>query len=517
MNFAFELQTLLATQTPLLHVITYEEDRALQAVLGLRDGFEAYGVTTWDHADGFVTHRKGAAELPNKECNPESLLPYLVEKMPENHIVVLKDFHHVWRAKPGYITRKLRNMIPKLRSKNQFLLMLTPPLPADNGLPRELKHDSVTLEVPLPTQEELDRLFTAFTASLDRNTLPRPELRHKIIESALGLSTLQARLAFARSYAASSRFDERAIESITWAKQQIIRDMGALEFWPTQTAEGDVGGLDLLKNWLKLRELGFSAEAQKQGIPFPRGVALIGIPGTGKSLSAKMLSGLWKLPLLRLDVGALFSSGLGESEAAMRRAISLAETVSPCILWVDEMEKAFAGVNAGNINSGASTRLFGTFLTWMQEHQKPVFVIATANEIEGLPPELMGRFDQTFFLDLPNADERRAIWNIHLKNARVQFPERSFRLPELVNASQGLVGREIARVVVDAQFRAFADGNREMTQQDLIESTTKIVPLSRSHAERIENLRRWKTDGRAMPATSDEITAAPGRARNVIV
>ncbi len=300
------------------------------------------------------------------------------------------------------------------------------------------------------------------------------------------------------------------IELVTWAKRRVIRESGALEFWPAHEGEADVGGLDLLKLWLKKREDGFKSEAREAGLPFPRGVALIGIPGTGKSLSAKMLSGLWKLPLLRLDVGTLFASLLGESEANMRKAIMLAETVSPCILWIDEMEKAFAGSGAGSLNSGAATRLFGTFLTWMQEHRTPVFVIATANDVSALAPELMGRFDRTFFLDLPNAAERRAIFLIHLKRAGVSFPERQFRLDELVEKSRGMVGREIERAVREAQFTAFADGNREIEQADLLSALAETVPLSRSHQEVIEHLRRWKTEGRAFPASREDPAAAEG-------
>jgi SpoVK/Ycf46/Vps4 family AAA+-type ATPase len=259
-----------------------------------------------------------------------------------------------------------------------------------------------------------------------------------------------------------------------------------------------------MKVWLKKREAAFSAEARRVGLPFPRGVALIGIPGTGKSLSAKMLSGLWKLPLLRLDVASLFGSLLGESEQNMRKAIILAETASPCILWIDELEKAFAGVGAGGLNSGAPTRIFGTFLTWMQEHQSAVFVIATANDVAAIPIEMMSRFDRVFFLDLPNDNERRDIFKIHLKNAGIAFPDRQFNLEELVEKSRGMVGREIERAVREAQFTAFAENNREIEQADLFASLAETVPISKSHQEAIEILRRWKTEGRAFPASSGE-------------
>jgi len=503
MNLKSELADLMAAQVPLIHLVTYEEERVLKTLLDL-DGARELGITSWDLADGFVSHRPGQHEFPKKDCGSDTILPHVAEKMPRNHVLLLKDFHHSWLAKRGYNTRKLRNLAPKLRSQNQFIFFTTPPLPAEQDLPLELKDDVVVLQVPLPDQRELEALFTEVTARLDRGHLPNPAVRDKLLQSALGLTTTQARLAFSRVWAAYKRFDERGIDLITWAKKQVIKESGALEFWPAHEGEADVGGLDLLKLWLKKREAGFQSEAREAGLPFPRGVALIRIPGTGKSLSAKMLSGLWKLPLLRLDVGTLFGSLLGESEQNMRKAIMLAETVSPCILWIDEMEKAFAGSGAGTLNSGAPTRVFGTFLTWMQEHRTPVFVIATANDVSALVPELMGRFDRTFFLDLPNDGERLAIFLIHLRNAGIDFADKRFRMPELVEHSRGMVGREIERAVRESQFTAFADGNREIEQVDLLAALAETVPLSKSHQEVIENLRKWKTEGRAFPASSED-------------
>jgi len=509
-----ELAALIAAQVPLIHLVTYEEDRVLQTVLEV-DAAKEFGIASWDVADGFQAHRAGAETLPTKDCTTDTVLPHLAAKLPGRYLMVLKDFHHCWTAKRGYITRKLRNMVPHLRAHRQHLVFLTPPLDAAHGLPLELKDDVVVVEVPLPGQGDLERLFDDVTANLGRSKNPRPEVKDKLISSALGLTTTQARLAFSRVWAQYRAFDERGIELVTWAKRQVIRESGALEFWPADAGEADVGGLDLLKAWFHKRETAFSAAARETGLPFPRGVALIGIPGTGKSLSCKMLSGLWTLPLLRLDVGALFASLLGESEQNIRRAIMLAETVSPCILWVDEMEKGFAGISAQSINAGAATRVFGTFLTWMQEHRTPVFVIATANDVTALPPELMGRFDRTFFLDLPNETERREIFLIHLTNAGATFPEREYDLAELVEKSRGFVGREIERAVREAQFAAFADENRQIEQDDLLAALAETVPLSKSHQEVIEALQTWKTEGRAFPASSEEQREA-GSGKRVI-
>ena len=506
LNLADELSGLFRANVPLINLVTYEEDRVIRTIEGLDSKL---GVYAWDMADGLKVIREAAQSMPKKELTSDTLLNFLADQAPHGCVVVLKDFHHTWNQKKGPVTRKLRNLAPILRAKNQFLVMLTPV----RDLPVELRDDVVMLDVAPPGIDDLGRLFEEITSQLPREQLPRREVREKLISSALGLTTNQARLAFSQVFAQFGRFDDRGIERITYAKRQVIRESGALEFWPAEEGEADVGGLDLLKGWLAKRELAFSEEARQARLPYPRGVALIGIPGTGKSLSAKMTSGLWKLPLLRLDVGAVFGSLLGESEQNIRKAIQLAETVSPCILWVDELEKAFAGGSAGLSGSGAATRVFGTFLTWMQERKSPVFVIATANDISALPLELMGRFDRTFFLDLPNTGERRQIFLIHLKRAGVAFPERSLKLDKLVKCSFGFVGREIERAVREAQFTAFADENREIEQQDLETALAEVVPISKSHAGVIEDLQKWKKEGLASPASSEEVVATAGRGR----
>ena len=506
MNLKDELEALFGANIPMINLITYEEERVIRSIREMSGDF---GIYSWDVADGFSCIREGKDAFPKKEVTTDTLLPHIAGKAPSGYVFLFKDFHHSWTQKKAYITRKLRNMAPELRKKNQFIIFITPTL----DLPLELKDDVVTLHVPLPDGSEMERLFDDVTRHLDRGRLPQRDLRGKLVTSALGLTTNQARLAFSRVWARFRKFDERGIDLVTWAKREVIRESGALEFWPAEEGEADVGGLDLMKAWLKKREVAFTPEARKEGLPFPRGVALIGIPGTGKSLSAKMLSGLWKMPLLRLDVGAIFESLLGESEKHMRRAIMLAETVSPCILWIDEMEKAFAGAGPGALNAGAATRVFGSFLTWMQEHKSPVFVISTANDVSALPPELMGRFERTFFLDLPNALEREAIFMIHLKRAGEIDAKRRFRMNELVEKSRGLVGREIERAVREAQFTAYADGNREIEQDDLHAAIVETVPISQSHADVIESLRKWKTEGRAFPASSEEQreSITPGR------
>ncbi len=500
MSIKDELSSLLAAGVPLVNLITYEEDRIVR-LLGAIEAAEKLGITVWDIADGFRSIRRGEAAFPHRDCSPDGVLGYIHDSSPTGHIFVLRDFHQVWRQFPAVTTRKLRNMAPQLRARRIFLLFTTP----CSELPAELRDDVVVTHVPLPDEEELTALFDKLTAHLLDSVLPDQAVKERLISSALGLTTNQARLAFSRVMARYRCFDDRGIEIVTSTKREIIRENGALEYWPAEEGEASVGGLEALKAWLKKRAVGFTPLARAAHVPYPRGVALIGIPGTGKSLCAKLLSGLWKMPLLRLDVGALFGAYVGESEGNMRQAIQLAETVSPCILWIDEMEKAFAGssVAASGLSSGAASRVFGTFLTWMQERKSPVFVFATANDVEGLPPELMSRFDRTFFLDLPRADERKQIFSIHLSKAGEAFPERRFELKELVERTKGFVGREIEQVVREAQFTALADEHREVRQEDLLHAIDEVVPLSKSHAEVIEEIRRWRREGRAFAASYD--------------
>jgi len=505
MNLRQELGALMAAQVPLIHLVTYEEDRVLRVLMELEEA-RNLGVTTWDIADGFKALREAQEKFPLKDCTTDTILAHVAEKMPHGHVLVLKDFHHCWTSKRGYITRKLRNMVPRLRAQSQYLIFTTPPLAEEQDLPRELKDDVVVLPVPLPAQHELEQLFDEVTTRLDKGRLPRAAIKEKLLQSALGLTTTQARLALSRIWATYKQFDERGIDLVTWAKQRVIKESGALEFWPAVAVEADVGGLDLMKDYLRGREQCFAADKRDALDKPPRGILLAGIPGTGKSLSAKMIAGLWKWPLLRLDLGAIFGSLLGESEKNLRLAVDLADTVSPCILWIDEVEKAFAGSGpqSSPFSSGAPSRVLGTFLTWAEEHRTPVYLVGTANELAILPGELIGRFDCVFFVDLPNTREREEIFRIHLKRAGIVFPDRQFKLRELVDASRGFVGREIERAIRESRIAALLDGNREITQPDVLKQLQRTVPLSKSHQEVIETLRKWKTEGRAYPASSDD-------------
>jgi SpoVK/Ycf46/Vps4 family AAA+-type ATPase len=325
-----------------------------------------------------------------------------------------------------------------------------------------------------------------------------------LAQAALGLTAAQAKRAFAKAIVRDEVLDDRGIDAVVAEKKAIIRESQALEFYAAEETPDDVGGLDSLKRWLSLRERAFTEEAAAYGLPAPKGLALIGIPGTGKSLTAKMIGGLWRLPLLRLDIGALFGSLVGESEERVRRALQLAETVAPCVLWIDELEK---GLSGGDLDGGTSQRVFGTILTWMQEKTAPVFVVATANDVTALPPETLrrGRFDEIFFLDLPTEEERREIITVHLRKRR-RDPG-AFDIHHLAQISDGFTGAELEQSIVDALYHAFSE-DRDVHTADVTAAVGRAVPLSRSQREVIERLRAWLREGRAQSASFAEVAQA---------
>ena len=324
--------------------------------------------------------------------------------------------------------------------------------------------------------------------------------REKLAQAAVGLSSAQAQRVFARAVTAGGTLDDRHIDLVTDEKKQIIRESNALEYYAVTETPDAVGGYGALKQWLRLRERAFTREARDYGLPTPRGVALIGIPGTGKSLTAKMIGGLWRQPLLRLDIGALYGSFLGQSEERARRALELAAAVAPCVLWIDEIEK---GLAHGGADAGTSARVFGTILTWMQEKSAPVFVVATANDVSRLPPELIrrGRFDEVFFLDLPTREERLEIFATHLIRRRRLTVD--FDLEAMAGASDGFVGAEIEQTLIEAMHVGFNEA-REFTTEDVVVAAKRTVPLSISQRERIDALRSWLREGRAKSASDVE-------------
>jgi SpoVK/Ycf46/Vps4 family AAA+-type ATPase len=300
----------------------------------------------------------------------------------------------------------------------------------------------------------------------------------------------------------AGQLTEAEVEIVLSEKKQLIKRNGILEYIEEDETLDSIGGLEELKHWLFQRSGAFTEKAREYGLPQPKGMLILGVPGCGKSLIAKTTSRLWGLPLLRLDIGRVYDgSTVGRSEANLRNALKTAESISPAILFIDELDKAFAG-GAGSADSdgGTSSRIFGSFLTWMQEKTSPVFVMATANRVDRLPGEFLrkGRFDEIFFVDLPNVDEREDIYRIHLEKRRPQTDR--FNLNQLAKVSEGFSGAEIEQAIVAAMYEAFAQ-NREFTQLDIIAAVKSTLPLSKTMTEQVTALRDWARQ-RARPAAS---------------
>ncbi len=495
MNFDELLNVYLRARFTLIVLVSTEEERALQIVKNVCAQMRR-PCLAWDIAEGFQSLTGGDGAPPSAR-DPLTALEQ-VDKAGGNTLFVLKDFHECWDN--HQIKRKIRNLSQRLKFTTKSILVTMP----SSRIPDELKDEAVVVEFPPPNTSELEAVLNPLTQTPGVKINLTKLGREKLVQAALGLTASQAQRVFAKAIVRDGVLDDRDIDLVTQEKKQIIRESEALEFYAVTETPDDVGGLGVLKEWLRLRERAFTREAREYGLPAPKGIALIGIPGTGKSLTAKMVGGLWRLPLLRLDVGALFGSLVGEAEERTRRALRLAATVAPCVVWIDEMEKALAH---GGGDSGTSTRVFGTILTWMQEKTAPCFVIGTANDIASLPPELLrkGRFDEIFFLDLPTVKERMEIIAVHLRK-RQRVPQ-DFDIALLGRESEGYVGAEIEQAIIDGMYVGFNE-EREFTTGDISAALRRQVPLSVSQRETVGALRAWLREGRAQSASFQETREA---------
>ncbi len=486
MSVEQQLDVYLRARCTLLWLVTHEEERALQTIKSVCERGKRSALS-WDVADGFQALTGGT---PPTARDPITALEQ-IDKSDGETVYVLKDFHEVLGN--AQVKRKLKSVSQRLKFSKKSIIVLTP----TGKLAEELKDEAVVLELPPPVAAELEVVLERLTKTPGVKVNLTKLGREKLVQAALGLSAAQAQRVFAQAIISTGVLDERGIDRVTQEKKEIIRESEALEYFSAAETIADVGGLGVLKEWLRLRERAFSQEARNYGLPSPKGIALIGIPGTGKSLTAKMISGLWRLPLIRLDVGSLFGSLVGESEERVRRSLRLVEAVAPCVCWVDELEKALAH---GDSDSGTSTRVFGTILTWASEKTAPCFIVATANDISRLPPELLrkGRFDEVFFLDLPTLEERKEIFTVHLRK-RNRLPQ-DYDLGKLALASEGYVGSEIEQAIIDAMYLGF-NAAREFATDDILAALRRQVPLSVSQRETIGALRNWLREGRAQSAS----------------
>ncbi len=506
MNFRDELSLQLRARVGVVQTVTYDEDRVFQELLAIRNADSALakaGIYAWDGVDQFSVHARGEPAFDTSKQATVATVLNLIEACPGPAVFVLPDFHLAW-AESKAVLRKLRVLSRRLPRKEQLLALVIVTPTAD--LPIELKHDVVQIEVPKPDVAGNGELLGRVVGK-DR---VEGRLAEPLAQAALGLSGTQVERAFRKAFAFAckqqqegrghGKLDEKCIDIIREEKYRVIRESGALEFVTKPEDLSSVGGLEVLRQWLEMRREAFSPRAAAYGLESPRGLALVGIPGTGKSLCATVAASVWRMPLLRLDMGSVFESALGSSERNIRDAIEISELISPCILWVDEIEKSFAGSSG---DSGTAARVLATFLTWMQEKRKPVCTFATANDVFRLPPEFLrkGRFDEVFFLDLPTREERAAILKVHLGKHGYRQVEHRFQLDEVLELTGGFVGAELEALVKDAMFPAFMDGERQLETRDLVKSAGEMVPLARSRAEHINKLRELVERGEARNAS----------------
>jgi AAA+ superfamily predicted ATPase len=496
-RFVSDLDTLIRARYPLIYLVSWEEQR-LDAIL--MDVAQNHGkaLHTWSVTRGL--RRLGPRTITVSEASREPIEALsAIGKLTEPSLVVLKDFHP-YLDSPA-VVRALRELAQDLKSTYTTVILLSPVL----TIPVELEKEISVLDVPLPSFRDLFQLLKEIVAVVRQGNKARIDLTRdqaeQLIKAAQGLTLSEAENAFAKAIANDGVLNKDDIRLVLDEKRQVIRKSGLLEFIGGEEHLGQVGGLDELKAWLTGRGGAFSEPARKFGLPSPKGLLLLGVQGCGKSLTAKAIASQWALPLLRLDLGRIFSSLIGSSEENLRRAIRVAESVSPTVLWIDEIEKGLAG-NSGSAvtDSGVSARVFGALLTWLQEKTAPVFVVATANRIESLPPELLrkGRFDEIFFIDLPSAAERREVFRIHIEK-RQRDPAR-FDLDALSTAGEGYSGSEIEQAVIAGLYHAFAEGT-ELTQLHVMRAVQETCPLSATMSEEITKLRDWSRN-RTRPASA---------------
>lgn len=499
--FLNEVDQLVRARYPLLFVVTWEEDR-VRKLLGMVAVKQQKPLLEWSVTDGLrtvISQKQQASDNgPKRQRDALALLNEILQT-EQPGIYLLKDFH-VYLETPE-IVRQLRDLALALRHTHKTVVLLSPVL----KLPVELEKSATVIDLPLPGHEELSELLHERVANPKVSRQFRINLnageREALIRAAQGLTLAEAENAFARAIVRDNVLDAGDIPVVLQEKMQTIRKTGVLEYVETTNTFENVGGMDLLKDWLGKRTRAFTREARDYGLPEPRGLMLLGVQGCGKSLVAKTIASAWQVPLLRLDMSRIFHAYIGSSEDNMRRALRIAETLAPVVLWIDEAEKAFSGGGSSDsVDGGTTARVVGQFLMWMQERTAPVFVVMTANSIDRLPPELLrkGRLDEIFFVDLPRGRERAEIFNIHLTKLRREVQQ--FNLRELVNVSDGFSGSEIEQAIISAMHDSFFE-DREVTTKDIVRALQQTVPLSKTMREDIGRLRMWAAD-RARPVSS---------------
>jgi ATP-dependent 26S proteasome regulatory subunit len=498
-GFSEEVETLIRARYPIIYIVSPEEQRVQQLLVQIAERRQKT-VYEWSCTTGLVP--SGASIQLSKNRNsptrdPLAALDQVIEQV-DPAIFLFKDLHPFLNRQNHSVIRKLKEIALQLKNSFKTIVLVSATL----EVPVEIEKELTVVHLPLPSAAELSILLDQIISDVRRFRQIKIDLddggRERLLQAARGLTLNEAENVFARILVEKERLSGEEVGEVLEEKRQIVRKNGLLEYYDARESFADVGGLGALKDWLQKRAVAFTPAAREFGLSTPRGVLLIGVQGCGKSLCAKAVASLWELPLLRFDIGRMFGSYVGSSEENIRRAIHVAESVAPAILWVDEIDKAFSG-NSGNAgDSGTSARVLGTFLTWLNEKTAPVFVVATANDISNLPPELLrkGRLDEIFFVDLPGREEREEIFAIHLRR-RNREPE-GFPLGALAEKSEGFSGAEIEEAINSALYEAFYEGVA-VNEEHLLIALKESVPLSRTMHEHLSELREW-AHGRARPA-----------------
>lgn len=511
---AADVSALLRARNALIWIVTREEAR-VELNLIEAGASAGYVARTWDVAQGLRTIAGG--EVGDGTQDPGAAFAFIERAAkntgaPERTIWIMRDLAPWLSGLSGAAPcRQLRNLARSLPTSKREQAQAIVVLSTSGDIPPELASHATVIDWPLPDREEITAILDAAIEPLpdDMKATALPlDMRDAAIDAALGLSGEEAAGCYAKSLVQTKRIDPA---NIAQEKKRVIARERVLEWFdPLPGGIDAVGGLDNLKEWLLQRRLAYSPEARAYGLPSPKGMLLAGPPGTGKSLTAKAVATAWGVPLLRLDLGALKSKFVGDSEGNLRRALRVAESVGRCVVWIDEIEKALAGAVNGGADGGVSADALGSILSWMQERQGEAFVIATSNDVQALPPELIrkGRFDELWFVDLPGQGERAAIVSAALaSHGRANLP--GIDADGIARATDGFTGSEIAALIPDALFRAFADGGREITSLDIVAAASTVVPLSKTASDKIDRLREW-AKGRARFANSST-TAAPAK------
>lgn len=495
------LQTYLRAGYPGIVIISSEEARAEADIASVCTSLKR-NLHAWSSTEGLVDVKEGRVTSCPDPLEAFQILDGMFANTSPRHVVLMRDLQlHLDQSDP-MLVRRIKDILRIAKSNGHTLILLGCRL----KLPPELEHEMTHVDFTLPNATQLGTVLDGIIKSAKLKNV-HEVVRESALQSALGLTTTEAENAFALSVVETKGIDHKIVAR---EKSRALKKNGLVEVIENNTSLDDIGGLNLLKEWLQRRAGAFNESAKAYGLPAPKGLLIVGIPGTGKSLTAKATAGAFGLPLLRLDMGCVFGGIVGQSEANLRSVIQTAEAISPCVLWIDEIEKGFSGSkSSGSTDGGTSSRVFGSFLSWMQEKNKPVFVVATANDVSKLPPEFLrkGRFDEMFFVDLPDSLERSQIWNIVI--ARHGRRPTDYDTVVLSRACEQFTGAEIEAVFIDAMHEAYAEG-KEPGPKDIVEAITRTVPLANLMDGQISALRHW-AKGRAREAASRTTPARNGR------